>query len=403
MSTDQRPGDENTEPPLGGSHGSQEDADLRLLVDSVQDFAMIFTDTERRVVRWSKGAEHVLGWSEDEARHKSEIDLIFTPEDKAAGAPQQEQDAALRQGRAEDERWHLKKDGSRFWGSGVMVPLYEPATGQLRGFGKIFRDLTERRRYEERLRASLERESRIAEVLQRPLTLQVAEDTFPGLLVATRYEPAWKEAQVGGDFLDAFALPRNRVALAVGDASGKGLAAAARSIQVKEVLRAFTREYPHGLTNIVARLNDFVCDTKHYEEQPNEGFVTLTLVILDPVTGEASVANAGAEPPLLLRAGGAVEVIEVSGLPLGVERGEFYHAAPLRLSAGDTLVLSTDGITEARKGGQFLGFEGLERLVREALPAPSLSQMAGRIVEEARAFCSNGFTDDVCLLLARRR
>ena len=116
------------------------------------------------------------------------------------------------------------------------------------------------------------------------------------------------------------------------------------------------------------------------------------------------MVNAGAEPPLLLRAaGGALEVVEVSGLPLGLERGELYRAAPLRLSAGDTLVLATDGITEVRNGSEFLGFEGLARLVRGALPTPSLSPMAGSIVECARAFCSKGFTDDVCLLLARRR
>jgi two-component system CheB/CheR fusion protein len=69
-----------------GAHG-EEAEDLRLLADSARDFAMIFTDEGRRVVRWSAGAEHVLGWSEREAVGASEIDLIFTPEDRRRACP----------------------------------------------------------------------------------------------------------------------------------------------------------------------------------------------------------------------------------------------------------------------------------------------------------------------------
>jgi signal transduction histidine kinase len=70
--------------------------------------------------------------------------------------PQQEQAAAERDGRAEDERWHLRKDGTRFWASGVMSPLYDAETGALRGFGKVLRDLTERKRHEETLERRVE-------------------------------------------------------------------------------------------------------------------------------------------------------------------------------------------------------------------------------------------------------
>ncbi|MES2459697.1 MAG: ATP-binding protein [Armatimonadota bacterium] len=133
---------------------NQADEDLRLLVDSARDFAMIFTDPERRIVRWSDGAEQILGWTEPEVKDVAQIDLIFLPEDRALGVPEREQAAALRDGRAEDIRWHVKKDGTRFWAVGVMTPLYDPETGVLRGFGKVLRDQTAQKRQEDALRAS---------------------------------------------------------------------------------------------------------------------------------------------------------------------------------------------------------------------------------------------------------
>jgi len=260
------------------------------------------------------------------------------------------------------------------------------------------------------LEASLARERHITDVLQRPLTLEVPEGAFPGLSLTTLYEPALSEAEVGGDFFDAFALPQGRVALAIADTSGKGLSAAARAIQVKDVLRAFTREYPYSLTTVVARLNDFVCDTLHFGEQNGEGFTCLGLAILDPATGEGAVVSAGCEPPLIVRAhGGQVEIIEFPGLPLGIQHQELYTATPLHLAPGDTLILVTDGITEARHDDEFLGQEGLVTLAKQALTAPASGsdaatlRAAGKaILEGARAFGTGILRDDACLLLARR-
>jgi PAS domain S-box-containing protein len=152
----------------------QSDEDLRLVADSARDFAMIFTDVDRKVVRWSIGAEHVLGWTEAEVLGKDERDLIFTPEDQAAGIPQQEPDIALRDGRAEDNRWHMKKDGSRFWAIGVVTPLYDRDTGTLRGFGKILIDQTREKRLEEELREA----ARTLHLANEMLEARVAERTL---------------------------------------------------------------------------------------------------------------------------------------------------------------------------------------------------------------------------------
>jgi len=288
-------------------------------------------------------------------------------------------------------------------------------------------DVTERREAEAKLRegaerlqrayddlaVAYEREHNIAEALQRPLTVEVAEDALPGLSIATLYEAASAEAEIGGDFFDAFALPRERIVVAVADASGKGLAAAARTMQVKDVLRAFAREYPHAISAVASRLNDYVCDNKDFEQGADgiESFVTLALAVIHPKTGEASVLSAGAEPPVILRADGTLEALEVSGMPLGVLPQQLYTATAVRLRPGDILLLLTDGITEARapkaearRGGEFLGQEGLVRLARQAQKeGATLREMGRLILEGARAFGGGTLRDDACILLARRR
>lgn len=258
------------------------------------------------------------------------------------------------------------------------------------------------------LEAALARERRITEALQRPLLLEVPEGAFPGVSVATLYEAALEEALVGGDFFDAFALPRGRIAVAIADASGKGLSAAVRTIQLKDVLKAFTREYPHAPQAIVARVNDFVCDNRRLgpDGEGDDEFSCLTLAIFDPKRGEGALVSAGCEPALIVRATGEAELLETGGMPLGVEREELYLASPFRLAAGDTLVLVTDGITEARCGRDFLGYEGMTALAQGALgrPLPTLRDAAVAILDGARAFCDGAaLRDDACVVLLRRQ
>lgn len=135
-------------PRKGGGPGSDEL--LRLLVESATDFAIIAMNSQGDVTSWNAGAERLLGYSEEEMLSISG-DMIFTPEDRAAGAPERERAEARAKGRAEDERWHQRKDGSRFWGSGVIMRLADGS-----GFVKIFRNLTERRAAEQRVRESEE-------------------------------------------------------------------------------------------------------------------------------------------------------------------------------------------------------------------------------------------------------
>lgn len=128
----------------------QSEERFRLLVEGAKDYAMFTLDLENVITYWSSGAERVFGWSAKEAEGQSG-DLIFTPEDKAKGVVEQEIGTAMRDGRAPDRRWHLRKDGSRLWVDGVMTRL-DHDNGQPRALAKIARDATNQEQAEQALR-----------------------------------------------------------------------------------------------------------------------------------------------------------------------------------------------------------------------------------------------------------
>ena len=262
------------------------------------------------------------------------------------------------------------------------------------------------------LDAAYERQYRIAETLQRSLLIKIAPGRFAGLDVAPFYEAALDEAQIGGDFYDAFPLPHGQVALVVGDVSGKGLGAAARTAETKFALRALLYEdaAPH---RALSRVNRFLCD-QQCESVPCEDveehdrFIALSLAVIEPMTGRTRICVAGIEPPLVVRAGGGAEAIEAAtGMPLGVDTTAEYATEELRLEAGDALLLITDGIVEARAPGArgaFLDYSGFVRLARQScIGAGSAQEMGARLLNATKRFAGGSLRDDACIMLAVRR
>jgi PAS domain S-box-containing protein len=123
--------------PRAQQGGPSNDELLRFIFESVTDFAIIALDPDGRVIFWNAGAERLLGYESEEILGQS-ADILFTPEERTAKAPEMERSQASTQGCAENKRWYMRQDGSRFWGSGLLMPLSEPAAG----FVKIFRDCT---------------------------------------------------------------------------------------------------------------------------------------------------------------------------------------------------------------------------------------------------------------------
>jgi PAS domain S-box-containing protein len=132
------------------------------LVKNVKDHAIFTLDPEGRVTSWNVASEQVLGYTEADALGQH-FSFIFTPEDCQQGMPKAELRAAREQGRAEDERWHLRKGGERFWALGIVSALHD-TEGRLTGFSKILRDMTAGKRAEEALQATEKRLRRMLNV-----------------------------------------------------------------------------------------------------------------------------------------------------------------------------------------------------------------------------------------------
>jgi PAS domain S-box-containing protein len=136
---------------------------FRLLVESIREYAIFVLDPEGNVLTWNPGAQAMKGYSKEEIVGKH-FSTFYPPEAVQSGWPQHELTLAKAEGRFADEGWRVRKDGTTFWASVIIVAL-RSNTGELSGFAKVTQDLTERRRDEERIQ-SLNRElrQRVAEL-----------------------------------------------------------------------------------------------------------------------------------------------------------------------------------------------------------------------------------------------
>jgi len=125
---------------------------MRLVIENARDYAIFSTDLNGCITAWNAGAERLLGHSESEVLGRS-AEMIFTDEDRAAGVPAYELDTARLEGRASDDRFHQRRDGSRFWAGGVMTAMHDSG-GPIVGYVKILRDQTEARNAQQALELS---------------------------------------------------------------------------------------------------------------------------------------------------------------------------------------------------------------------------------------------------------
>jgi PAS domain S-box-containing protein len=147
---------------------------LRVLMENIRDYAVFDMDSTGTITLWNKGAEYLTGFGpEDAIGHPSAI--LFTPEDREQGVPEREMELARTNGRAQDERWHMRRDGSLFWGSGVLTCIYGDA-GEPTGFVKVVRDVTDQKAAQDRLRESEQRLRLLIENVKDSALIEVDTD-----------------------------------------------------------------------------------------------------------------------------------------------------------------------------------------------------------------------------------
>lgn len=240
--------------------------------------------------------------------------------------------------------------------------------------------------------ARLEHELEIAASIQQSMLPKRGSAPLPpGVGVAALLVPA---RQVGGDFYDYLALRDGRLLFFIGDVSDKGIPAALFMARVCGLIRAsgIAGELPE---KILADLN-----TRLAEGNDACMFVTLVCGVLDPADGRLRYASAGHEAPLMLRAQGAIETMATDNGPaIGIETVAEYRATETRMNPGDTLVLFTDGASEAAGAdGLLLGSERLGKLLAQAAGEPA-DRLVQRVVDSL-ADGSAGYQveDDLALM-----
>ena len=200
------------------------------------------------------------------------------------------------------------------------------------------RDLEESNAQLERAKERMESELKIAHALQGAILPKTLPDSpsFSGQALMT---PA---REMGGDFYDFFTLDDGRLSLVMADVSGKGVPAAFFMAIARTVMRAAAARHPNP-GPCLEEVNDAIC-----EQNPQDLFVTLFYGILDPATGEFVYANAGHNPPFVVKRPGEVLALPMTGgMAVGVMPGLPYNEDAMTMAPGDTMFLYTDGITEA--------------------------------------------------------
>ncbi|HUQ92767.1 MAG TPA: PP2C family protein-serine/threonine phosphatase, partial [Bryobacteraceae bacterium] len=202
---------------------------------------------------------------------------------------------------------------------------------------------------------------------------------------------------VGGDFFDYLQLPQGLVGVLLGDVAGKGLPAALlmSSLMARVQVLAEVTSDPAELVTRLNRIFALSC--------PANRFVTFFLLVLDPATGEFTYCNAGHNPPYLRRASGEIEQLADGGPVVGVLKKFTYHGVKGQLNAGDSILLYSDGVTEARSPlDEEFGEERLEAMVREC-PGCHASELLRRLHLPVEMFMSTApSADDLTMVVLRR-
>jgi phosphoserine phosphatase RsbU/P len=238
--------------------------------------------------------------------------------------------------------------------------------------------------------ATRKREFEDARLIQRGL-LPTTAPQLPGLQLASSWRPA---SGVGGDCFDMLPFATSAMGIYVADVAGKGVPAALLMSNLQAAVRAFAQEGA-APGSVCTSVNRLLC-----RNMASGRFVTFCYARIDVAAGKLTYANAGHNPPLLIRNTGAIDTLSAGGTVLGVFVESTYEQGELPLAAGDRLIFYTDGITEGRNAaGEEFGDAGLSASAsrHRALGA---DDMLAAMLRDIEAFNGGAYEDDATLIVA---
>lgn len=284
-------------------------------------------------------------------------------------------------------------DGPRTY-EPTRSPLLD-ARGRATGEVVVLRDVTERVRAERELRQMLAERTRVAYTLAQSL-LPTSLPAVPGVALAARYRPAGDGSEIGGDFYDVFPDRNGGWMVALGDVSGKGAEAAAVTALVRYTLRTLALQHASPAA-VLRELNDVFIG-----QATDERYCTLACARLHPGAEgvRLTLALAGHPQPLVADTSGGVRAVGRPGTALGLLAEPDLADEEVTLAPGEVLCLYTDGVTEARCGGEWFGEERAAAVLTRNVLAP-LPELAGRLEGAVLAFQDDRAADDIAVLLLR--
>ena len=279
------------------------------------------------------------------------------------------------------------------WFEGLLLAVTIPAVVSLRYAPRF---LSEARLAEQRSRLERRAEEVLAQdqLAPRLWAARLAPETLPayeGFDIGWVYEPG--SGMMAGDFYDVFPTGPNRLAVVIGDVAGHGMEPSITAFQVKHVLRTFLRQF-RDPAQALEELNKTLSTMGRPEDM-----VSVCTVIFDTEANTMRHASAG-HPPAFVWQHGDMRPLRATGPLLALDPTSGYFSRDLPLEVGDLLVLYTDGLTEARSGGQLFGEERVAHIVRRD-PGQDTTILCKTLLEAARDF-SSPLHDDVAILAIRR-
>ncbi|MBN1193527.1 MAG: SpoIIE family protein phosphatase [Coriobacteriia bacterium] len=233
------------------------------------------------------------------------------------------------------------------------------------------------------------REHSVSMTLQESI-LPTKLPRIAGIEASSVYLPAGKDADIGGDYYDLFTAPDGRVVVSIGDVCGKGVSAATKTSMIRYSVRGMVAAgmEPGG---ILAEVNRMLL-----EVGDSTSIVTLWLGYVDIRTGLLVYADGGHPPGLLLNpSNNKIERLSTTGALLGAVAEATWSQDEVRMERGATLLLYTDGVTEARRGVRFFGEGRVRRALRAGGPASTVAQ---RLLAQVQRFSSGELRDDAAIL-----